>query len=291
MKRIAFIINPIAGIRKKVDVSELIRRHIDSEAFEYRIYHTEYKGHAQILAAQAVEEGFDIVAASGGDGTINEIARALIHTQVSLAILPMGSGNGLARHLGIPLHIPDALRLINRLQTKRIDTGLFNNAVFLSNAGTGFVACVAESFDHKKSFRGFWGYSLQTLKHFFSYKPVNCHITCHDKQWSGYFFTTNACNSNQFGYEARVAPDARLNDGKLEMVLVRKTTIPSYTLLMFYLFFGNVYRHPSVIHVQGTSLHIETDSPVHFQVDGEPLGKNSTFQAQLNPLSLSVLIP
>jgi YegS/Rv2252/BmrU family lipid kinase len=289
MKRIAFIINPIAGIRKKINVAEMIHRYIDATTFEYNIYFTQYKGHAELLAKQALETGYDIVAASGGDGTINEIARALVNTRVPLAILPMGSGNGLARHLGIPLHIPDAIKTINSFKLKRIDTGTFNGALFLSNAGTGFVARVAESFDHKKTFRGFWGYSLQTLKNFFSYKPVEYVISCNNSEWRGYFFATNICNSNQFGYNALVAPGALLDDKILEMVLVKKTNILMYTWMMILLFFGNIYRHPDVIHIQGTTIRMQTKTFAHFQVDGEPLGKNSDFEAHLNPLSLSVI--
>ncbi len=291
MKRVAFIINPIAGVRKNLNIAGMIHQYLDTSLFEYNIFFTEHKGHAEKLALDAVKQGYDIIAASGGDGTMNEIARALVNTQVVLAILPLGSGNGLARHLGIPLHIPEALKILNACKSKRIDTGTFNGALFLSNAGTGFVACVAEAFDHNNKVRGFWGYSIQTLKNFFSYKPVEYTITIDNKVWSGYFFAANICNSNQFGYEAKVAPDAVIDDGKLEIVLVKKTNLFLYVLLMIQLFFGNVYNHPQVIHVQGKNIKIGTKTFAHFQVDGEPMGKNLSFEALLNPLSLSVICP
>jgi YegS/Rv2252/BmrU family lipid kinase len=291
MKRIVFIINPIAGTRKKVNVAALIHKYINTNLFTYEIKFTEYKGHAQELAQQAVLQKADIVAASGGDGTINEIARALINTDVALAILPMGSGNGLARHLGIPLHIPSAIISINNLHIKKIDTGIFNQSIFLSNAGTGFIAAVAESFDHKKTFRGFWGYTWHTLKNLFRYVPVSCIIETDDKQIEGYFFAINVCNSNQFGYQAKVAPDARLDDGLFEIVMVRKSSIFSYAWMMILLFTGNVYYHPSIIHLQSKSIRISTKSYTHFQVDGEPLGKNKFFEAHINPLSLNMIVP
>lgn len=291
MKRVVFIINPIAGIRKRVNVAELVHQYIDTTKYEYEIQFTEYKGHAEALAREAVKNKIDIVAASGGDGTINEIARALIHTEVALAILPMGSGNGLARHMGIPLHIPSAIININKGHIKKIDTGYFNDAIFLSNAGTGFVAAVAESFDHKKTFRGFWGYSWHTLKKFFNYKPAYYTIETAEHKYEGYFFATNVCNSNQFGYEAKVAPGARLDDGLFEMVFVRKSNLFLYIRMMIQLFAGNVYHHPAIIHLQSEWVKIKSESYAHFQVDGEPLGKNNTFEARINPLSLNVIVP
>ncbi len=291
MKRIAFIINPVAGARKQIPVTQLIHQHIDHSVFNYTIWLTEHQGHAQELAHKAVEQGFDIVVASGGDGTINEVARPLIHSSTALAILPMGSGNGLARHLGIPLNIAKAVQVINKNHTTIIDTGTFNDSLFLSNAGAGFVACVAEAFDKKKTFRGFLGYAWQTVIHFLSYRSFECKIEWDENRLTGKFFAVNICNSNQFGYKARIAPDAKLDDGYFDLVLVKKTNLLYYKWLMYLLFFGNIYRHPAVIHHRVKHVKVQSKNNTHFQVDGEPLGKNSSFRTLLNPLSLRVIIP
>ena len=137
MKVIRFIVNPISGQGRRKNVSRTIEKAIDTSLFEYSIVYTEYAGHASKLTQEAVAQGVDIVAAVGGDGTINEVARSLIHTDTALAIVPMGSGNGLARHLTIPLNTKKAIEIINECEIHRLDYGKINGIPFFCTCGMG----------------------------------------------------------------------------------------------------------------------------------------------------------
>jgi diacylglycerol kinase (ATP) len=162
MEKIGFIINPISGTRTKQNIPELIESILEANRFEPVIKYTECAGHATKLAIEMVKEGFSIVVAVGGDGTVNEVARSLIHTNTALGIVPCGSGNGLARHLGIPLSISDSLELLNNYRIAEIDYGIANNIVFFCTCGVGFDALIGHQFAHSKT-RGFFTYLKSIL--------------------------------------------------------------------------------------------------------------------------------
>ena len=171
MKRsILFIVNPISGTRDKGAVQKDIETLTDASQFDYRIAFTEYAGHASVLAREAVENGFDIVVAVGGDGTVNEVARSLVHTPTALGIIPCGSGNGLARHLQIPLDARKAMQIINRATISSLDYGTINAMPFFCTCGVGFDAFVSLKFATGKK-RGLLSYIENTLREGLSYKP------------------------------------------------------------------------------------------------------------------------
>ena len=145
-RRIIFIINPISGTSNKDEVPQLISKHLDQERFDYKVCFTEYSGHAAEIARQSAEAGIDIVVAVGGDGTINEVARSLVHTQTALGIIPCGSGNGLARHLCIPMDTVKAIELINQCQIESFDYGVINGLPFFCTCGMGFDAFTSLKF-------------------------------------------------------------------------------------------------------------------------------------------------
>ena len=169
-KKIRFIINPISGGVKKAKVPQMIEEHLDHTLFEYDIAITQYKRHAKAIAAESAKEGIDIVCAVGGDGSVHEVGTALIGTNCHLAIIPTGSGNGLARHLKIPLKTPEAIRSINQLHSLRMDTVLANDKAFLGVGGFGFDAFIAKRFD-EYHIRGFKGYAQLIYEEYFSYNP------------------------------------------------------------------------------------------------------------------------
>lgn len=154
-KKIVFIVNPISGMHRRVRLDEAIKKHIDKKKFDPVILETQYAGHAVALSREAVRQKTDVVVAVGGDGTINEVASQIIGSDTVLGIIPQGSGNGLARHLGIPRMIAGAMRLINRLHVTEIDTATVNDVPFVSIAGVGFDALVAKLFA-KGERRGFF---------------------------------------------------------------------------------------------------------------------------------------
>lgn len=289
MQKILFIINPISGVKKKLNVPDLIKKHF--AAAQYEIQFTQHKGHATELASKAVKEKYNIVVAVGGDGTINECAQSLLHTEVTLGIIPLGSGNGLARHLKIPLQVEKGLELIKNFNTTKIDAAFLNNKLFLSNAGFGFIADVAEAFDKRKTYRGFTGYALQTTKLFFGYKPKKFIIKTDKVRLEGKFFAINICNSNQFGYEAKVSPASDLSDGLLDVVIMKKSKVYDYIYIMYHLFFGNVLKNKSVIHFTTTKIEIESSNNIIAQTDGEPVEVGEVSEVRIDKLALKIIIP
>ncbi len=142
-RSIVFIINPISGTQSKDNIIELISQHLDQDKFNYQIARTEYAGHATLLAQEHVEKGCDAVVAIGGDGTVNEIARSLVHTSVAFGVIPCGSGNGLARHLRIPMDPLGSIKVLNRFDIECLDYGKINDVPFFCTCGVGFDAFVS----------------------------------------------------------------------------------------------------------------------------------------------------
>ena len=175
-KVIEFIINPISGTKSKAVFHSLIDLNLDLKKFEYNISYTKERGHAFELASQAVSQGIDYVVAVGGDGTVNETARALIYEEAALGIIPFGSGNGLARHLNIPLKPANALQLLNQEHILTIDAGKANGKPFFCTAGIGFDAHVGKLFSLATK-RGFNTYVKTVLKEFFQYSPSHYELT------------------------------------------------------------------------------------------------------------------
>ena len=174
-KRIIFVVNPISGTHGKEFILKLIERELDRSKYEYSIRKTEYAGHASEIAAQAAAEGADIVVAIGGDGTINEIGRALIHTDTAMGIIPCGSGNGLARHLHIPMEPKGAINVLNAGRVKTIDYGIIDNRPFFCTCGVGFDAFVSLKFADSGK-RGLLTYLENTLHESLTYQPETYEI-------------------------------------------------------------------------------------------------------------------
>ena len=174
-KKIVFVVNPISGTQGKRAILKWIDERINRTLYDYTIVKTQYAGHAEKIAAAAAKEKVDIVVAIGGDGTINEIGRALIHTDTALGIIPCGSGNGLARHLQIPLEPKAAIDIINESSVACIDYGKINNIPFFCTCGVGFDAFVSLKFADSGK-RGLLTYLENTLHESLSYKPETYEI-------------------------------------------------------------------------------------------------------------------
>ena len=170
MKKIGFIINPISGTKPKDCVPEFINKYLEGNGNSITIKFTVRAGHATELAAEMVAQGFDVVAAVGGDGTVNEVAKALIHTNTAFAIIPFGSGNGLARHLGIPLKTEEAIKLLADYKVAEIDYATANGIPFFCTCGAGFDAHIGHQFAIAEN-RGFFTYLTSTIREFIQYKP------------------------------------------------------------------------------------------------------------------------
>ena len=175
MKRIVFIMNPISGTQNKAGIPELIEKTIDHDQFSYELRMTEYAGHASEIAREAMEQGVDIVVAIGGDGTVNEVARAIVHSQTALGIIPCGSGNGLARHLLLPMNLKKSIEIINSCEIHELDYGIINGHPFFCTCGMGFDAFVSHKFAEAGK-RGPITYVENVLREGLKYKPETYEI-------------------------------------------------------------------------------------------------------------------
>ena len=231
-KQIFFIVNPISHEIKGLNLENLIQKNLDLSKFEYTIAYTQSVGHATELAQKAREREIDIVAAVGGDGTVNEIGKALIHAETAMAIIPVGSGNGLARHLGIPVGFVEGVKALNKAHVTSIDVAKINDQPFLGVAGVGFDAHIAHKFDQYGK-RGFFSYCRLVLQEFSRYTPTKYKMTLDGKPFAAQAFILSFANSSQYGNNFIVAPKAKLNDGQLEMVIIDKVSLLNAVPLLY----------------------------------------------------------
>ena len=234
MKHIVFITNPISGTISKAGIPELVEVHLDHARFSYEFVSTQYAGHATLLAQEAAARGADIVCAIGGDGTVNEVGRGLLGTETAMAILPCGSGNGLARHLMLPMDLKRCLDIINLDTVETLDSGVINGHPFFCTCGMGFDAFISMKFAEAGK-RGLMTYVEQMLREGLSYKPETYEIE--DEMGSKTYkaFLISAANASQYGNNAYIAPHASMSDGLLDVIIMQPFSLieaPQVTLEM-----------------------------------------------------------
>ncbi|MFN5910707.1 MAG: diacylglycerol/lipid kinase family protein [Bacteroidota bacterium] len=287
-QRIRFIINPISGVGRKGELPGMIEQYLDQSKFEYDIVYTEYRKHAKLIAAESSDEGIDIVCAVGGDGSVHEVGTALIGRTTRLAIIPTGSGNGLARHLGIPVNIPLAIACINNSNFIEMDTVMVNDKPFLGIGGYGFDAVIAKKFDeyHK---RGFWSYVKLVCREFWKYNPVNISIDMNGEIKQMPVVLCTIANSSEFGNGFVVSPKSDVTDGKLEMVILkpfRFWSIPSL-VVRFFRKTSHKSKFTEVISFQNAKIRIP-HKIAHY--DGEPFDVRQELNVRVVPKSLHILV-
>ena len=288
MRTILFIINPKSGTDKKLYVRQIIGKKIDVSKFSYQVRYTEYAGHAEVLAREAVEKGTDIVVAVGGDGTVNEVARALIHTQTALGIIPCGSGNGLARHLRIPMEPKAAIDILNQDNRLCIDYGKINNIPFFCTCGVGFDAFVSLKFADSGK-RGLLTYLENTLHESLTYQPETYEIeneegTVKYKAWM------IACgNASQYGNNAYIAPQASLTDGLMDVTIMEPFTVLDVPSLSFQLFNKTIDQNSRIktMRAKRIKIHRTQEGVMHF--DGDPLMAGKELDVEIIPKGLHVI--
>ncbi|MDR1181724.1 MAG: diacylglycerol kinase family lipid kinase [Bacteroidales bacterium] len=293
-KKIIFIINPRAGIGHYKKVSRLLTKRLDLSRYDYELVLTRYRGHGQELAIQAVVDGVDIVVAVGGDGTINEIARALVGKNVTLGFIPTGSGNGLAHHLQIPVCISKAIQVINESHSLEIDTIQINNQICISIAGLGFDGLVAEMFD-RSSRRGFFPYLHYVLKSYTSYKPQTYIIEEKGEKTENHnTMLVSIANSSQWGFNVKVSPKASMADGCADICLVKKPGIFRLPFSTTALLTGNLHRDKKSIHIYRLSectIYTKDNTVQPCHIDGDPIKRQSKITINVLPKSLRIITP
>jgi YegS/Rv2252/BmrU family lipid kinase len=290
MKEILFILNPVAGIRRISDLESIIKDNLDLTRYSYEINTTSRQGEALEITRQAIQKGYDIVTAVGGDGTINEIAKGIEGSDVVLGIVPNGSGNGLARHLEIPLDIARAIRFLNDGRVRRIDTATMNGMTFVSLAGVGFDARVANRY-RKIRRRGFYGYFRIIVQEYFGYKEQNYTLEIDGKLIERKALLVTVTNSNQFGYGTVIAPAAKLDDGLLNVIIVRKFPLAELPLVLQLLYGQRIDKSQYVESITGKEIQIIRKRGRWVNLDGEAIKTDLQVAIRMNPASLQVLAP
>lgn len=268
-KKALVIINPVSGTRNKEGLEKTVRNRLAEKGIDVHFLHTECSGDGKRLARVAVAENFDMVIAAGGDGTVNEIASALAHTGMPLGILPMGSGNGLARSLGIPQDNIEALKIISEGHIIDCDRGLANSRPFYCTFGIGFDAAVSEKFASMKK-RGRITYIRAAFREFLQYQGQTYSLSIGGKVITEKAFLIAVCNAQQYGNNAYIAPKAKLSDGLLDITVVHAGS-PFLTMMMGVdLMTGYIDRNTRIetFQVKEATIARLTEGPVH--LDGEP---------------------
>lgn len=291
LKKVLFIVNRKAGTADRKHFPSQVKEALNTDLFSYQIEFTEYSGHAIALARQAAAQGTDIIVAVGGDGSVNEVAQGVIGTSSALAIVPKGSGNGLARALHIPLNMGKAISVINGGKEMQIDAGLANDHLFLSNAGIGFDALIARLFaDNKK--RGLLNYARLVVKAVRHYQAqtYQVHTASGNTEEKAFFITI--ANGNQLGYNFKIAAAAAIDDGLLDICIVRPLRwwhLPAVSLKAFK---GKLGQSRYAKYLRRGEVIISNETLAWMQVDGEvcPVTGDS-ITVKILPGALKVLVP
>lgn len=289
-KHVVFIINPRSGVERQKEIQEAIDTRLDHSRFSHEIVHTEYAKHGTELAAAAAANGAHIVVAVGGDGSVNDIVRGLIGTRARLAIIPKGSGNGIARTLNIPLDVQEAIEVINKDNAKAMDMAFANDELFVSNAGVAFDALIAKKFARSKR-RGLVMYSWLVTKHLWMYKEWDWVLKIDGKLLKERAFIVNVANCQQFGYDFKIAPMADNTDGMLDIIVIRRFPKILGGGLVLRAVNGTIHRSKYVKHYRVKEVTISHPKLKLMQTDGDAHECASEITFSIKPKAQEILVP
>ena len=290
MKNIAFIINPHSGTLNKRRIPKLIDKLLDKKQWMADIVFTEYKGHGIELARHYAALGFNAVVAVGGDGTVNEVASGIRGTSTALGVIPIGSGNGFARHMGTPLRVTNAIEALNNVTPVRCDYGLANDHPFFVTCGTGFDASISEQFQQAGT-RGLKTYVEKIIKHIFNYQPENYRLKGEEVDLEGKAFLITFANCNQWGNAAIIAPKASIQDGKLDIVICSPFPLILAPGLALQLFTKTIDQGMHVSSIKTKEVTLYRDAPAPFHLDGDPVHMGNEIHLRVVEEGLWVLAP
>lgn len=288
MKRqIVFIVNPISGGKSKDSIIALIKRHIDVEKYDYSIVYTKGPGDATRIARECTA---DIAVAVGGDGTVSEVASGLKGSSKALGIIPCGSGDGLALHLGISRKHIKAVKALNNPRYEQMDCATMEGKSFFCTCGAGFDALVGWNFAKSKS-RGLMTYITESAKAWFSYKPDHYVISTDEGKWEGEALMVTVGNASQWGNNARITPLASVLDGKLDISIVKPFSLLHLPALAIRLMTGKAYGSRKTVHMRATQIEIERscEGPVH--LDGDPALMGKKLHIGIEVAALRIAVP
>ena len=290
-RKIVFILNPHSGTDDKVRMPKLIEENINTTAYDYDIVFTEYAGHAADIAQDCASRGIDIVVAVGGDGTINEVARSIVHTNTALGIIPCGSGNGLARHLCIPLDPRKAISLINRACIESLDYGVINGLPFFCTCGMGFDAFISLKFAGAGK-RGPLTYIENVLKEGLKYKPETYEVEIEDDKEPKKFkaFLIACANASQYGNNAYIAPKATMTDGLMDVIIMEPFTAFDAPQISIDIINKTLDKNSKIKTLRAKRIHIHRSQPGAIHYDGDPIMTGKDVDVHIEERGIRIII-
>jgi len=292
LKKIFFIVNPVSGSGRQLQEinKALIHSSFPHDRFEVHIAFTRKRGDTEVFVKEAIDRGCRIIVACGGDGTINEVARHLVHTDITLAIIPRGSGNGLASHLRIPKDLRSCFKIIREGRVIAIDSGLAGDMRFFSNCGMGFPAEVIREYDliPQRKLPGYIKASIASLR------SISHSETLKVEVGDLHFLTRHlfVSNSNRMGYNMTLSPAASLCDGKLDIVVIPAGTFAGFSVFASLALLRIGHLAPGVTTLNSSGLLVTGNGPtLSLQVDGEYFETDrSQIEIKIQPASLNILV-
>jgi diacylglycerol kinase (ATP) len=291
-KQLLFIINPISGVYRKEGIPERIARYIDYVQYDFTIRYTQYAGHATEIALEAVQEGYEVVVAVGGDGSINEVARGLMGTDVVLGVIPYGSGNGMAGHLKLPIRdAKGAIEVLNTGKVVKIDSIKTNIHEFYSVGGFGFDAHAARRF-HSQEIRGFFSYFLAGLREImYHFKPEHARIRIDDMEIEREVYLFTAFNASQYGYKFGIFPSTSMHDGRMDVILLRSFPLRRLIPIFLALAFKRPDLVPEAEAFRAKKIKIYGNHKRVYQFDGDHFLFHDDVDMEIVPQSLNIIVP
>ncbi len=281
--------NPISGTVRKSGIAKLIDKDIDRDCYDYSILETQYKGHASELAENAKSSGIDVVVAVGGDGTVNEVARAIKDSDTVLGIIPCGSGNGLARHLMIPLDFRKSIEIINMHCIHELDYGKINDIPFFCTCGMGFDAYISMKFAEAGK-RGPMTYLEQIIKEGFRYKSEKYVIEENGREETYRAFLISCANASQYGNNAYIAPHASMSDGLLDVIIIEPFDVIEAPQISIDMFNKTLDKNAKVKTMKVKDIHIRRERPGYIHYDGDPVMAGTDLQISIVSKGIKVIV-
>jgi len=290
-QKILFIINPISGVHKKEGIPEKIAKYLDYVKYDFTICYTQYAGHATELAAQAVANGYGVVVAVGGDGSVNEVARGIIGSEVSLGVIPYGSGNGMAGHLKLPIrNAKKAIEVLNTGKVTKIDIIKTSFTYFLSVGGFGFDAHAARRF-RSQVMRGFFSYMIATAREIlYHYKPEPATIVIDDIEIERDVYLFTAFNSSQYGYRLGVFPATSMHDGIMDVIVLRSFPLTRLLRIFTALMLKRPDLVPEAESFRAKKIRIIGNSKRVYQFDGDHFIFHDDLEMEVVPNALNIIV-
>ncbi|RKD91676.1 diacylglycerol/lipid kinase family protein [Mangrovibacterium diazotrophicum] len=289
-RKYEFIVNPVAGPKDNVAYFKRLKAQLKERGIAFESKKTKRAGHAPKLVKKRLERSDAVIVSVGGDGTFNEAASVLVGTSREMAHIPRGSGNGLARMLNIPSKIEKIPDYLENGVARSIDVGQINNDYFFCTCGFGFDALIAHEFSDSTT-RGLWTYVTSVLKKFWRFRGVEAKFVLDGQSYAGKYFVVTFANANQFGNDAFIAPDAVLDDGYLDVIMIRPFPLYYTPVVVAALFRKTIHKLPYVETRKVRTAEIHSVSSPYFHCDGDVYNTDLPVKITVKEKALNLLQP